>query len=136
MVELKLPLGFSVEADALYRPLQLTVSTQGIRLGVNVHSTDVHTLEVPILAKYHFLHAPLINPYIEAGPMFRAVGETDAHLSKAGFAMGVGVDLKLVLLRIEPEIRYSRWGSDGTFGSFPPLPSNLNQAVFLIGLSF
>jgi len=136
MLELRLPLGFSVEADALYRPLNLTVENRVIPTGATRFSADVHSVEFPILAKYHFLHAPLINPYIEAGPTFRTVGSSASYLSDKGFVAGVGVDLKLLVLRISPEIRISRWGDDQRVTAFVPSPSNLNQAEFLIGLSF
>ncbi len=63
MVELNLPLGFAIEADALYRPLNLTVPTSLGRI-----SQDIHSAEFPILVKYHFLHTPIVKPYAEAGP--------------------------------------------------------------------
>src|SRR3984893_13372416 len=68
MLELRLPLGFSVEADALYRPLNLTVDTRVLPSFTSHLSNDVHSAEFPILGKYHFLHAPVVSPYIEAGP--------------------------------------------------------------------
>jgi hypothetical protein len=134
--ELKLPLGFSVEADALYRPLNLTVDRQTLPQPV-VHSVnDINSWEFPILGKYHFLHTPIVKPYVEAGPVFRAVGSGTSGLSKDGFAMGGGVDIKLLVVRVTPEIRYSRWGSDAAAPSLFASPSNLNQAEFLIGVSF
>jgi len=136
MLELRLPLGFSVEADALYRPLNLTVDTRVFPSFTSRLSDDVHSAEFPILGKYHFLHAPVVSPYIEAGPIFRAVGARSSYLSNDGFAIGGGVDIKLLVLRISPEIRYSRWGKDATVTGFLAAPSNINQAEFLVGLSF
>jgi hypothetical protein len=49
------------------------------------------------------------------------------------------VDFKLLLLRVTPEIRYSRWRSDSVSPSLPFIslaPSKLNQAQLLIGVSF
>jgi hypothetical protein len=135
MLELRLPLGFSVEADALYRPLNLTVDTRVFPSFTSRLSNDVHAAEFPILGKYHFLHAPVVSPYIEAGPIFRAVGARSSYLSNDGFAIGGGVDIKLLVLRVSPEIRYSRWGKDATV-DFLAAPSNINQAEFLVGLSF
>ena len=136
MVELNLPFGFSVEADALYRPLNLgtdlTVVPQPVRHSV----TDINSWEFPILGKYHFLHTPIVKPYVEAGPIFRHVGSQGSPLSNSGFALGGGIDLKLPLVRITPELRYSRWGGDATIPGFLAAPSQLNQAEFLIGLSF
>jgi hypothetical protein len=39
-------------------------------------------------------------------------------------------------VRITPELRYARWGSDATILGFVTYPSNLNQTEFLLGLSF
>src|ERR1700687_1131990 len=109
MVELKLPLGFAIEADALYRPLNLTLAGPFVRT-----SQDIGSAEFPILAKYHFLHTPIVKPYAEAGPIFRHVGSDASYLSSGGFALGGGIDFKLLLVRISPELRFSRWGGDST----------------------
>jgi hypothetical protein len=129
-----------VEADALYRPLNLTTETQLVSSPslVNRLSVDVNSLEFPILLKAHFLHTPIVKPYVEAGPIFRYVASNVQYLSNSGFALGAGVDIKLLLVRIAPELRYSHWGSDSASAlvnvSLPP--SNTNQVEFLIGLSF
>lgn len=136
-VELHLPLGLSVEADALYRPLNQTTVTTVIPRPPVRSSTDTTAWEFPILGKYHFLHAPIVKPYVEAGPIFRHVSSQVSYLSRGGFALGAGVDFKLLLIRITPEIRYSRWGGDSAARAvFTSLPSNLNQAELLIGVSF
>lgn len=138
MVELNLPLGFAVEADALYRPLSLTTETRVIPRPPTSLSVDVHSMEFPILAKYHFLHTPIVKPYVEAGPIFRYVASKVSSLSKSGFALGAGVDFKLLVVRVTPELRYSHWGSDSvaTLRSLSLPPSHQSQAEFLIGLSF
>jgi hypothetical protein len=140
MVELNLPFGLAVEADALYRPLNLTTETQLVSSPSLVHrlSADASSMEFPILLKAHFLHAPIVKPYVEAGPIFRYVASKVQYLSNSGFALGAGVDVKVLLVRIAPELRYSHWGSDSASAlvnvSLPP--SNKNQVEFLIGLSF
>ena len=141
MVELHLPLGFGVEADALYRPLDLN---QEFAAGPATErsSSSTNSWEFPILAKFHFLPLPLVKPYVEAGPSFRAIGSgIPNHMSSAGFALGAGVEVKLLKLRVEPELRYIHWGSDGTpavgpgFLSIAPV-SDQNQAEFLVGVAF
>jgi hypothetical protein len=138
-VELNLPFGLSVEADALYRPLNLTTETRVLPATTATRSSvDFNSMEFPILLKAHFLHTPVVKPYVEAGPVFRYVASKVPYLSNSGFALGAGLDLKLLIVRIGPELRFSRWGHD----SASPLrnislpPSNQNQAEFLIGLSF
>jgi hypothetical protein len=98
-------------------------------------SEDIHSAEFPIPGKYRFLHTPVVKPYVEAGPIFRYVAARASCLSNAGFAIGGGVELKLLVLKLSPEIRFSRWGSDAATSIPNAPPSNLNQAEFLIGLS-
>jgi hypothetical protein len=135
-VELSLPLGFSVEADALYRPLSLATDTTAVPQPVAHFATNINAWEFPILGKYHFLHTPIVKPYVEAGPIFRHVGSQASYLSNSGFALGGGVDFKLLLVKITPEIRLSRWGGDAAVQFFNAPPSQLNQAEVLIGISF
>ncbi len=130
MVELRLPLGLGIEGDALYRPLGLSRSTFG-----SVSSLDVSSWEFPVLGKYRFPF-PIVKPYIEAGPSFRHVGGSVSYLSKAGFALGGGVEVKLLKVRLSPELRYTRWGRDGVANVSPAAVSNVNQAEFLVGISF
>jgi hypothetical protein len=134
-VELSLPFGFSVEADALYRPLNLVIDNTVVPQPLARSSTDISSWEFPILGKYHFLHTPIVKPYVEAGPTFRHVGAEGSYLSNSGFALGAGVDLHLLLIRVTPEIRFSRWSGDGA-ATFVRPASQLNQAEFLIGISF
>ena len=53
----------------------------------------------------HFL-----KPLIEAGPAFRlpATGAISNH----GITVGGGVELSACLLKIAPEIRFTRWATD------------------------
>jgi len=135
MVDLSLPLGFAVEADALYRPLNLAINS-ALAPNLLTHSSmNIDSWEFPILGKYHFLRTLIVKPYVEAGPIFRHVGSQGSYLSNSGFALGGGVDIKVLLIRVTPEVRFSRWGGD-TASTFIAAPSQLNQAEFLIGISF
>jgi hypothetical protein len=135
-----LPFGLSVEADALYRPMDLKV-TQTTSHGTLVlpYSTTllsrIDVWEFPILAKYR-LPLPLMKPYIEAGPSFRATGASLAqHMSGAGVSAGVGIETHIGPLQIAPEVRYTHWGSDGAYNvpyHAAPYP---NQIEFLAGLA-
>lgn len=139
--ELRLPFGFGVEADALFRPLSFAIQAPGFS-----SSTRFSTWEFPILAKYRF-KAPIARPYIDAGPAFRTTTENTQYLSNHGIAVGGGIDIKLLFLHLSPEIRYIRWGSDSSNAGIPTgtgpasfgtdyAHSNLNQVEFLVGLSF
>jgi hypothetical protein len=140
MVELHLPLSLSIEADALYRPVNLSSDVQiAPGPGPIIHSSqNVSTWEFPALGKFRFPLLPILKPYVEAGPSFRKPGSGLSWFSNYGGTIGGGVELKLLRLRIAPEVRYTRWGSD----DHPPPgvvffpPSKQDQAEFLVGLSF
>jgi hypothetical protein len=134
MVEVHLPLGFSVEADGLYHPL--TLSQTIVTASPFHNSYNFQSWEFPILAKYRFLHTPVVKPLIEAGPTFRTTSEGLNQFSKAGFVVGGGVEIKIAHLRIEPDIRYIRWGSDSIVNGENFSPSDVNQAQFGVGVSF
>jgi hypothetical protein len=137
MLELHLPLGFSVEADGLYHPLNIVFENRVVPLGTFRSSTNITSWEFPIVGKFH-LGFPIVKPYIEAGPSFRWIGSNFPYVSNHGVTFGLGVDLKIARMRIGPDIRYTRWGSDAALprGVNFQAPSNVNQAEFLIGISF
>jgi len=131
MAELHLPLGLSIEVDALYRPLEVSSASIGpVTLSV---AQNVSSWEFPIVGKYRFLHLPVVKPYLETGPSFRHVGAS--YFSNTGFILGIGVEIKLGRLRIEPDIRYDRWGADAQT-ALTHLPTQENQAEFLLGIAF
>jgi hypothetical protein len=139
MLEVYLPLGLAVEADALYRPMNAKSQSQTLLLLGSltgpVFSNKIDTWEFPVLAKYR-LPVLAIKPYIEAGPSFRTVGASLAgKISGTGVAAGIGLDMRAGPLRIAPEVRYTYWGSDGNYSSVYHAVSFQNQLEFLVGLS-
>jgi hypothetical protein len=134
-VELKLPFHFSVEADALYRPLNMT--TQLTTPAVSSKSSvDFSSWEFPVLGKYHLGSAPFVTPYIEAGPSFRTVSGDIKYLSNDGVTVGAGADVRALILRISPEFRYTHWGKDSSGRLATTAASKQNQLEFLVGFSF
>lgn len=137
MAEIKLPFGFGVEADALYRSLNLSVDHTLLPLPVSHSASTISSWEFPILAKYHFLPLPIVKPYVEAGPTFRWTGNQAAQLSNKGITAGIGIDVKALVIHVSPEIRFTHWGSDVSLTNVSALAkSNQNQAEFLVGLTF
>ena len=158
-VELRLPAGFGVEFDALYRHFRYNSSSSLVD-AISTLNTSGDAWEFPLLLKKHFMHGP-IRPFLDAGVNFNKISglsqtvqtlvfpnrtitstnNSPAELKdsfSSGFAMGGGVDLHLLLLHITPEIRYTRWGTQN-FNSIinsGSLHSNLNQAEFLVGITF
>lgn len=115
--EVRFPLGFSLEADALYRRME---STKGI-----------NAFEFPILAKVRLSVLPLIKPFVSGGLSLRAI---DSPVSKKGLTLGAGLEFQILKVRLAPTLRYTRWGSDSK--PLPTLLSGQNQAQFLLAISF
>ncbi|MGH9664638.1 MAG: porin family protein, partial [Bryobacteraceae bacterium] len=158
-LELRLPVHFSVEADALYKSFEYQ-SISNIGDTIFHSSTSSGSWEFPILLKYRILpDLPLIRPYLEAGPSFSrlsgvknlfsctgslcggaASGSTTPselnHNSNYGLTFGAGIDFHVILLHIAPEVRYTRWGFENFSSVGGLLSSNQNQAEFLVGISF
>jgi hypothetical protein len=140
MVELRLPFHLAVEADALYRPLNVTTTTTNGTTVTASASSDYSSWEFPILAKYRF-GFPIVHPYIEAGPSFRTTSSSISNLSNNGVTVGAGVEVQALLLRIAPEFRYTHWSSDSKTAltglvTQTPFSSKQDQVEFLVGFSF
>ncbi len=127
-VEVRLPLGFAVEADALYESSALPSAISG-----------GSSWNFPVLAKYRFAKGP-VRPYVEGGPSFSHlsdIAEIPAlnHRSNFGITLGAGIEVKLLFLRVAPELRYTGWAltSIESPGQFQ---SNRNQATFTVGIGF
>jgi hypothetical protein len=146
MVDIRLPLNLGIEVDALYRPVNITTDLQVLPNPEVRTSKNYATWEFPILGKYRLPFLPIIKPFVEAGPSFRATGSSLSYFSSKGFTFGGGLEVKILRLRIAPAIRYTHWGSDsartaiqffpGTTDTTIFGPSQQNQAEFLVGLSF
>lgn len=159
VAELRLPLGLGVEFDALYRRLSYTGSGNLVDV-FTTSSTSGSNWEFPLLLKYRF-HFPVVRPFLDAGgawdtltglkqsvSSFNVNGSASSATSTVselrrnttmGFVIGGGVDIHAIFLHISPEIRFTRWNSR-QISSVNPTPgllnSNLNQAEFLVGITF
>lgn len=156
--ELNLPFGFGVEFDAMYRHYNF----QGFGVsGTANTTTSTGAWEFPLLAKWR-APIPLIHPFIDGGVSWDHLVGTGVTASAVfpgqltgpgvnkntvfGYVGGLGVELQAKWLRIEPEIRYTRWGDQhfisssgvSTAGvtSRGAFSSNQNQLEFLVGLTF
>ena len=157
-VQVNLPARFSIEVDALYRRLgyqydqSLATSTVSAR-------TVANSWEFPALVKFAILPGP-VGPFVAAGGAFRHISgikqlrrtvnaglapvnlelNTPTEFNKEndiGFVFGGGVDFKVRRLRITPELRYTRWGSENFRDPVNALlRTNRNQGDFLLGFSF
>jgi hypothetical protein len=157
--QIHLPLRLTFEVDALYKRLgyQYNALTPTAR---TFASTVANSWEFPLLVKYEIVPGP-IRPFVDIGISFRhisgvkeirqvintttgAIGVTTntdpREFHKAtdeGLVFGGGVAFKLGRVRIGPELRYTRWGSENfrdPIGSL--LHTNKNQGDFLLGILF
>ena len=151
--ELRLPAGFAIELDALYTNLKLKpASIAATVTGLNTFDTD--SWEFPIMLKKKFGKGAL-KPFILTGASFRRLtdirnvgsfitGNTRERntsdldgRSSTGFVLGGGLEVKLLFLRISPEIRWTRWGTESfTQGLHDVFQLNRNQAQVLVGFGF
>jgi hypothetical protein len=154
-VQLNLPFRFSVEVDALYRRLGYQFDQFGGPGSPTTTSTVANAWEFPVLGKYAIFGGPL-RPFVDAGANFRHISGVDQvrttlsainvpvnpapefrKATDAGFVFGGGLEVKLGFLRITPELRYTRWGSENfTDPVAALLHTNKNQGDFLLGLTF
>jgi opacity protein-like surface antigen len=156
-VELRLPAGFGLEFDALYRHFNYNTSFSAIDVITNNRATG-NAWEFPLLVKYRF-KTPFVRPYVDSGLAFDTLSgltETVAttvlpnrittsstsnpselkNSTTEGFVLGFGVDIHAIVLHIQPEIRYTRWGSSHFSLPSGSSLSNQNQAEFMIGFTF
>jgi hypothetical protein len=78
----------------------------------------------------------VVKPFLEVGPSFRDGSGADASPSSHGITLGGGVEVKIVKVKVAPQLRFTRWGSDAPAKFFGAPQTNVNQAEFLVGLSF
>ncbi|MBV8817959.1 MAG: outer membrane beta-barrel protein [Acidobacteriaceae bacterium] len=127
--EIRIPvIGLGVEADALYRRYTI--------------GSTISQWEFPVLLKYRF-PGVILHPYVDAGPTWNHIGNPSLtgqifHGSSSGFAFGGGVEVKALILRLSPELRYTHWTNQNlnlsTISS--GLGSSQNQVEFLVGITF
>lgn len=144
-VGVRLPLGLSVEGDALFRRQTLNLG-QIAGFNPNIHS---NSWEFPVMFKYTG-GRKLISPVVGAGvsvrhikdfsnlgsvPSFLLTGRSEAN--SFGFVTGGGVRFQMGPVQVTPEIRYTRWGGNSLAQSLLNLtPFGNNDVSFLVGVTF
>jgi opacity protein-like surface antigen len=156
--ELRLPFGLGIELDVLYRHFNYQ-STQQITNLLTSGNTTGNAFEFPLMGKYHF-GKKVVSPFVDAGvswdtlqgltqtvtsTVLGATGSSSSSTSSPsqlqntttrGFVTGAGLDFHFLLIHIQPEIRYTRWGAQHFLDLSGLLHSNQNQAEFLVGVTF
>ena len=124
MIDLDLPLGLGAEFNALYRKTGYFDSTE--------HSAN--SWEFPLLIKYRF-PGIMARPYISGGWAFRHLGDLPSLSGGSdGFVLGAGIHFNTPIMKIAPEMRFTRW--DSATQITPGIRSARNQFEVLVGLTF
>ncbi|MCL4781904.1 MAG: hypothetical protein KJZ70_02610 [Bryobacterales bacterium] len=147
-VSVNFPAGISVQADALYK--RFSFGRPGGFVG-NFPAKDTagNSWEFPVMLKWT---APgKVAPFVNAGASFRnwsgfdqignfVTGQNFDEVDDSknvGFVAGGGLAIKLGAVRISPEIRFTRWGTNNfADGVKNLLETNRNQAEVLVGFTF
>ena len=140
----RLPLGFSVEGDALYNRQSLSIGRfSGLLNGLSTH-TD--SWEFPVMLRFTAgRHA--VAPVIGAGVSVRHInsfGDVPSYLlsgstsaNTVGFVAGGGVRFAVGPVNVTPEVRYTRWnGASFTQSLIDTFLGTRNQAQVLVGITF
>ena len=135
-MEVHLPFHLSLEVDALWRQSSFSI------IGANINSlhSSVNDWQVPVMAKYEGKLGPA-HPFIDGGVVYRHVStdspQSPSNPSTAGVTIGGGVMLKLLRLRLSPELRYTKWPRPAFSSTYVgPVTSRTNQVDLLIGITF
>jgi len=142
LVEGRLSERFSIEANALLRPMRNTiVYTEFLANGSSRATTNQYTAvrawEFPVMLKYTLPPARSdgrLRPFLEAGPSFRT--EEDARAvepSPFGVSAGIGVAFHLGRIRIAPMVRYTRWEHESIYPRYATKP---DQIEFLTSIAY
>lgn len=135
LLELNLPIGFAIEANALYK-------RPGYEIGA---LRERHSQwEFPILLKgYPLGRNPVIQPYTGAGISFRRTGAKaagdDANQVNRGLVLAAGIRNGPGRIKIAPELRFTRWlGAARLYSGLPDgrAETGRNQLELLIGVTF
>jgi opacity protein-like surface antigen len=145
---IRLPLGLSVAADALFTRLSISQNSSSSSAGI---SASASSWEFPVLARLS-LGGGAIAPFVGAGVSVRHLSDfgnvgpflTGSSSNQSvpsstgvGFVLGGGLQFKLGPVHVSPEIRYTHWGSNQLSNAFSNIiRTNSNQAQVLVGVTF
>lgn len=144
MASLNLPVGFSIEGNALYKRLGFRLDSSSIA-GGRVEDRRFNSWEFPIMLKsYPLGRNPLVQPFVSAGLNIRTAsgdffGLRGNRETTSGLLLGAGIRNGPGRIKIAPEIRYTRWwertpvfaGPEGVNARL-----NANQLEVLVGVTF
>ncbi len=128
-LEMRLPLGLSIEGDALYYPHLYSNAVGGGSVW-----------QFPILAKLGIPLGP-IKPYIEGGPSYSHLSDVKTvtnlvHESNYGITLGAGIEIRVKAIRIAPEVRYNGVVLTDIKSPAGLFKANHSQTILLLSFGF
>ena len=144
-VEVRLPAGFAVELDALYRRVGASSVFLEVDQTLTAERRRGNSWEFPLLGKYYFRRKSATwQPFVSTGYAFRktwwyseiaSLSSPSRNYSfhydtpvEVGAVVGAGVRYRVGRVLLTPQVRYSRWSGDTR-----TMP---NQASLLLGIHF
>ena len=135
-VELLLGGHFSIELDLLYRPVKYRT-----HFANTVGDVAGSSWQFPLLGKVR-LSRNMVAPFVAAGVSFNNLrGLTGlpelSDSATSGWVFGLGLEGRMPIVRLSPEIRYTRWRHSSLGHPTDGFSlSNLNQLEALVGITF
>jgi hypothetical protein len=154
-IEFSLPLKLFFEADALYNRLDYDSTLMGVDTFTR-SATRANSWQFPMLLKkevslarmqtfadlgYSLRHVTgqshIVNIVFPAFITDRTVDSPElVHTWVNGFVVGGGLTFQSGPMKISPEFRYTRWADPNFRSATGSFQSSLNQADFLLGISW
>jgi len=130
VVELRIPFGFAVEVDGIYRGSEYKLLTNNVATSLNAGAW-----EIPYLAKFRF-PIPLLKPFVSGGGAYRSFTSLPPNFTPThnGLVLGGGLELRISRLRLSGELRWLHWNSPPDNNN--PVRLSQNQGEVLFGLVF
>ncbi|MFN7938653.1 MAG: porin family protein [Bryobacteraceae bacterium] len=130
-LEVRLPAGFGVNLDLLYRRYQFQTTTPS-----GITTNGAGQFEIPVMVRYHF-PSLVVRPFIAGGPVWSTITGLNSTRNSTGMALGTGLDIHVPFGHITPELRYTRRFQDSIVtapsGSLKTLS---NQVDLMVGFTF
>jgi hypothetical protein len=130
-LEIRLPAGFGVSLDFLYRRYQFeTVTPSGTT------TNGAGQFEIPVMMRYHF-PGMVARPFVAGGPVWSTITGLNSTRNSTGMALGVGLDIQIPLFHVTPELRYTRRFQDSLVTApAGALKTLSNQIDLMVGFTF
>jgi hypothetical protein len=130
VAELRIPFGFAIEVDGIYRGAEYNPVTNNV-----TGTVDAHAWEIPYLAKFRS-PIPLLKPFVSGGGAYRSFTNPPTNVTPThnALVLGGGLELRIRKLRLSGELRWLHWNNPANNNNIARLAQNQGEVLF--GLVF